>query len=260
MIIAEVRLRSFLDVKHTCRFFRELLKAHAHAICNRAIESRFPVQAKLLKATRISDWLVPRLQELVEDEVVYQELLGDYFKQYCEEKGHNDEPKHFSLTGPLSADEPYDSDHVYIKISSPGPQFLHFLESFILDVCDCEEIYANDNFCDQHSYGIEEEVEAETHGDEFACGCAAHHHGSNRVDSRLPEEIWEDNRFQFWDFMDEYNNRELAILDGKFSGALQLQKFPSELIWYYGVDKLVLPEKAEQRTAPDDAGEAKANA
>ena len=46
IVIAEVPLKVFLDLKHTYRLFRDYLKENVSTICNYAIQSRFPYKAK----------------------------------------------------------------------------------------------------------------------------------------------------------------------------------------------------------------------
>jgi hypothetical protein len=44
--------------------------------------------------------------------------------------------KHFSLLGQITLNEIEDCSPLYVRISCPGPQYLHFLENNLLDMCD----------------------------------------------------------------------------------------------------------------------------
>jgi hypothetical protein len=112
MIISEVPLSSFLDLVHTSKGLREFIKANARKICNLAIESRFPLQAKYLRPAKVSGWITPTHWAILEwEERAVEESRGriDYRRV-----------------------EDWKSWDYKIKLGEPGPQYLALLESDVI--------------------------------------------------------------------------------------------------------------------------------
>lgn len=177
----------------------------------------------------VSGWLVPTHKAIQGEEEGHEEWLDERYDDYCKEYHNHDEVKHFSILGEMIPEaKTVQGKLVYIKVSCPGPQYLHLLESDVLDICDGDE--------DKYLYGRYK--------------CAAHYYGS------LPcTDIFRLSSYDFWEFMGAFNGLEIGVKDGtleKPTGRSFDPKFPRELVWYYSVDKLVLSEREEM--AADKAG------
>jgi hypothetical protein len=122
-IIADLPLRSFLDLSHTSSFLRYFIKTNASIICNDAIKTYYSREAKLLETEKRSGWLVPTHEQLRRREDFFSDLLGGYLCQDnpCEHNPANG--IHCGLFGYLRG--PWE---IQVKITDPGPQFLFFLE------------------------------------------------------------------------------------------------------------------------------------
>ncbi|KAE9380979.1 hypothetical protein N431DRAFT_449710 [Stipitochalara longipes BDJ] len=109
-IVSQLPSGVYFNLVHTSRSLRNFMKLNAKLICNVAIRSRFPLQAALLHSVldKRTGWLVPTHQKLVEDEERYKSSG--------------------SINGILKGDT------VGIKVTAPGPQYLHFLEQEILQI------------------------------------------------------------------------------------------------------------------------------
>lgn len=58
-IISNVPLDCYLDLTQTCQHLRYWMQNCADMICNLAIESRFPSEARILEPIQIDNWLTP---------------------------------------------------------------------------------------------------------------------------------------------------------------------------------------------------------
>lgn len=126
-IIPHLPLQSFFDLSHTSSFLRYFLKIHASLICNDAIGSYFPEQAKILETKKRLGWLVPTNEELQRREEFFSDCLGIDLRdrRLCE---HNPSKKvHCTPFEDLT-----DFRDFQIKISDPGPQYLFFLQKGFL--------------------------------------------------------------------------------------------------------------------------------
>ncbi|KAE9380980.1 hypothetical protein N431DRAFT_449711 [Stipitochalara longipes BDJ] len=106
-IIAQLPSKYYLDLVHTSKALRNFIKINASRICNEAIRSRFALEAAILKS----------------------ELKSGCYRDVYHHRKTNLRSLHkmdYSLLGPLQPAT------VAIKLSSPGPQYLHFLEQGIL--------------------------------------------------------------------------------------------------------------------------------
>ena len=126
-IIALVPSKHYLDLVHTNKALRNFIKLNASSICNEAIRSRFPVEAKVLRSELEAGWLVPTHEKVAEEE--------EYFRQELNIIRPPNKEQGFSLLGKLPTEST-----ISIKITSPGPQYLHFLEHNILQLFTQAEI------------------------------------------------------------------------------------------------------------------------
>ncbi len=131
-MISELAIFNYLDVAHTSRHVRSVLKANTSRICNLGIISRYWFTAQYLQTEIKSDWLVPNHDDIYGMEKAYGMGLESQFIHDCEKRHNHDNVKHFSLLGLLFPDETWEKDEedlVRIKISGPGPQYLLLLEA-----------------------------------------------------------------------------------------------------------------------------------
>jgi hypothetical protein len=111
-VICEVPLSSFLDLTHISKRLRDLIKANARRICNTAIESRFPLQAKYLRPVKVSGWTTPTHFKILE----WEERAVEECRNGLD---------HLRVKDWISWD-------YKIKLTGPGPQYLALLESNVL--------------------------------------------------------------------------------------------------------------------------------
>jgi hypothetical protein len=98
-IVSKVPLSSFLDLIQTSQYLRWFIQQHATMICNLAIESRFPAEARILESTETEGWLTP-----TNGLICIQPRKGARWV----------DPR------------------LQLQLYEPGPQFLYFLESKIV--------------------------------------------------------------------------------------------------------------------------------
>jgi hypothetical protein len=203
-IISQVPTKGFLDLVQTCRTLRNFVKINASRICNEAILTRFPLKSKLLQSTKVSEWLVPAHMLLT---------MGEARFRWCELQNHPlmlnaQKKKHFSLLGQLTRDLT-----IPLQITSPGPQYLHFLESGILLV---SKEYLSQRF---------DPVEAVVDGQRYFFTI-------NDRNNREPVE-------PLATFLYKFNKVKLLVKDGELQVPKNNDgKFPRELVWFYGVERL----------------------
>jgi hypothetical protein len=238
-VLSEVPLSSFLALTHTSRGLRAFVKDNAAKICNMAIRSRFAEHIKILEATTNNNqgWLLPGPGMLKESEDLYLEtVLGRcwWFRRYIDSacgrsrsgvvyykktrhhsiRGRRD--THFSLLGPKWSNNwnvTSTPTNNFLNFGMPGPHFLYLLESVPLEVS--EEPFENLT------------AWSDTGGEELF-----------GLYYRFVEE-------EFYDFMDTFNFNMVHVGYGKVHRAVE--GFPKELIWYFGVDKLVVKARDGQK-------------
>jgi hypothetical protein len=74
-VIAQVPLKSYLDLVHTSKVFGNFIKLNASRICNEAIRSRFRLEAKVLGSELNSGWLVPTHDKVGREEKMFCETF-----------------------------------------------------------------------------------------------------------------------------------------------------------------------------------------
>ncbi|KAH8792352.1 hypothetical protein F5882DRAFT_399943 [Hyaloscypha sp. PMI_1271] len=126
-IIPHLPLQSFFYLSHTSSFLRYFLTTHASTICNDAINSYFPKQAKILETEKTLGWLVPTHEELRRREDFFSDCLGTDLRdlRLCE---HN--PIRKVRCAPFESLT--DFRDFQVKLSDPGPQYLFFLQKGFL--------------------------------------------------------------------------------------------------------------------------------
>ena len=228
-IVALQPLKFYLTLVHISKHLRNFMKLNANRICNEAIRARFPLQVALLHSELKSGWLVPTHQKLVQDEKRYQTSRG-VVSQRCT-------VKYYDLLGEIPED-----NTLSIKVTTPGPQYLYFLEQGILQVADESAMRA-------YLYLQEK-------------GTARAPPGTRPDDQFIEEKV--DGKKYFWklrvsrvsfggplieekffSFLQVFNCTEVDIKKGvvvpRKATLTRFQKemrFPRELIWFYGVERL----------------------
>lgn len=123
--------------------------------------------------------------------------------------------KHFSLLGQLTQDLT-----IPLQITSPGPQYLHFLESGILLV---SKEYFRQRF---------DPAEAVVDGQRYFFA----------INDR---KNWEPVE-PLATFLYKFNKVKLQVKDGELQVPKRNnEKFPRELVWFYGVERLRIVEGKE---------------
>jgi len=122
-IIAHTPSKCYLDLVHTSKSLRTFLKLNASRICNQAIRTRYPLEAKLLETTNEAGWLVPTNTRVKKEE-----------RQYINDKRllNYKDRRYFTLLGVVGKE--CRNEDVRISIMSPGPHYLYFLEQILLRV------------------------------------------------------------------------------------------------------------------------------
>ncbi|PMD15778.1 hypothetical protein NA56DRAFT_325910 [Hyaloscypha hepaticicola] len=124
-IVSQLPSKYFLDLVQTCRMLRNFIKINASRICNEKIRSEFEFEAKLLQTELHSGWLVPTSPKVKEDETDFT-----YFIIPKSLLRSSNQFRNFHLLGEVK-EEPT----IGLSLSTPSPQFLHFLEQGLLDIC-----------------------------------------------------------------------------------------------------------------------------
>jgi hypothetical protein len=130
-ILADVPISDYLDLVHTSRGLRDIIRAAAPQLCNQAIRSRHAAMAKYLESEMLGGWLVPMHKFFTLEENIYQFSFSKFssFSHLQLEEGKN--YKDYSILGEVVRRTTWDWD-TFIPIRSPGPQFLHPLDHRIL--------------------------------------------------------------------------------------------------------------------------------
>jgi hypothetical protein len=202
-VIAEVPMDYYLDLTHTSKGLRDFMKANAANICNEAIRSRHSIAAEILKTELKSGWLVPTHEGFDMEDEDYIRALDHYFQPTKVSRF-----KYYSLLGALFNGDVNNLRTMIINVKSSGPQFLHFLERNIMIFCDEHRLPQSCTVC----YGLGSE--------------------------------WE--KFQlklrnYWGFLNTFNLLTLEVKNGKLvASGLDENQIPKAMLWYYGLDKLVL--------------------
>lgn len=112
----------------------ELHQDQRESHLQRENRSEFEFEAKLLQTELHSGWLVPTSPKVKEDETDFT-----YFIIPKSLLRSSNESRNFHLLGEVK-EEPT----IGLSLSTPGPQFLHFLEQGLLDICSdpAEELLA----------------------------------------------------------------------------------------------------------------------
>jgi hypothetical protein len=199
-VIAEVPMDSYLDLTHTSKGLRDFMKANAAGICNEAIRRRHSVMAENLKTELKSGWLVSTHQGFDIYDKDYLMMLDcavwpDEVSSF----------KYYSLLGELFHGDVNHLRTMIINVKSPGPQFLHFLESNLMVFCYDRPPSQWSDRC-------------------FELG-----------------EAWREFHESYCHFLDTFNLLHLEVKNGKLVlSELVEDKIPRAMLWYYGLDKLVL--------------------
>jgi hypothetical protein len=210
-VILYLPMSSYLDLAHTAKAFRRFMKVNAARICNQHIRFWYPLEAKLLKSEMVSGWLVPTHSMIKNEEDLYF-LRYHHPKELLEcsrDSGNHEHEKHFNLLGEFIESSTYEDPPNHIKISTPGPQYLYFLE------------------CEPFGVIVEEEVALNEWESEFEFD-----------EDEVYFSRFEDGLEYFWAWMRECNNVEVQAVEGKLTR--EGEGFSRELIWYYGVEHLKL--------------------
>jgi hypothetical protein len=218
-IITQLPSKYFLDLVQTCRMLRNFIKINASRICNEKIRSEFEFEAKILQSELHSGWLVPTSPKVKEKE-------AEYNKYWVRGKSwvYPDIPRCFNLLGEVK-----EESTIGLSLTTPGPQFLHFLERDLLDI-------------------------ASEPGEELYAGCGFQYHERVVIDGEVyffhfgAKGSWS-GRGNFWDFMDGFH-RGLVQVEEEHLIAFANEwgtwgTFPRELIWFYGVERLRITAEGE---------------
>ncbi|KAH8792362.1 hypothetical protein F5882DRAFT_78772 [Hyaloscypha sp. PMI_1271] len=229
-IIVLVPSKHYLDLVHTNKALRNFMKLNASSICNEAIWSRFPVEAKVLRSELEAGWLVPTHEKVAEEEENFRQKLNTI------QTSNNDQ--RFSLLGKLLTDTT-----VSIKLTSPGPQYLYFLEHNILrlstpgelfvrrDALPCSEVLLPGGALVWEM--CEVVIDGRKHLFDF------HQRTARGLTA------W---RYQpFYLFMRSFNMVLVKVKNRKFvrRDRWNRTQFPRELVWFYGVERLKIVKEGE---------------
>lgn len=221
-IIALVPSKHYLDLVHTTKALRNFIKLNASSICNQAIRSRFPVEAKVLQSELEAGWLVPTHEKVAEEE--------EYFRQNLNIFRPSNNEQRFSLLGKLPTETT-----VSIKLTSPGPQYLHFLEHNILHLFTQAEIrrysWLTDNGWLTGGVWVREVCEVVIDGRKHLFDFHPRSFGGLAA--------WRHQPFTI--FMRSFNVLLVKVKNGDFvrrDSGWTRTRFPRELVWFYGVERL----------------------
>jgi len=123
-IVSNVPLNCYLDLTQTCEHLRYWMQNCAAMICNLAIESRFPSEARILESLQINNWLTPT----------------NGLVQIKPRKGAR-----------------WVRPELQLQLYEPGPQFLYFLEKKVTKLTKINTLVAE--WCDLQNFmdGLNEE-------------------------------------------------------------------------------------------------------
>ena len=211
-IITQLPSKYFLDLVQTCRMLRNFIKINASRICNEKIRSEFEFEAKVLQTELHSGWLVPTYPKL---------KAGESQSNRCFMRRESlwrslNKSRHFDLLGEVK-----EVSTIGLSLSTPGPQFLHFLEQDLLDI---RLGPSGERFVDWggSSYIFRTSEKVVIHGKTYFFTAQQ---GSK-------------NANPFWTFMMGFNKGPGQVKDGHLVPHDDSDKFPRELIWFYGVERL----------------------
>lgn len=102
-ILSHLSISDYLTLKRTSRALRTIITTNAATLCNQLIRLHYPNEARYLQATHVQGWLVPR-----------HSLIARF------EKG--------------CASQSQGSQKRAKRLSSPGPQFLSFLDTYGMEI------------------------------------------------------------------------------------------------------------------------------
>ncbi|KAN0120352.1 hypothetical protein V8E51_002560 [Hyaloscypha variabilis] len=201
-VISELPLSNYLDIAHTSRQLRSILKIHAAMICNARIRSKYQFAAEFLKT----------------------ETMSEMFAFKCPGDHNHDQNKHFSLLGQL----PVFPDKVHYDYEG------NIFASGSHNLIDNER--ENSDTADSGKF------EAPS-GLERNCNCAAHSADAFVELCQSSGDYYQSFRGCF---LNSFNNQHILVKDGELCTDSWTATFPRELIWYYGVDNLVITENTQQ--------------
>ena len=223
-IITQLPSKYFLDLVQTCRMLRNFIKINASRICNEKIRSQFDFEAKLLQSELQSGWLVPTSSKVKEEEAGYNK-----YRARGKSWVYPDIPRCFNLLGEVK-----EESTIGLSLTTPGPQFLHFLEQDLLDIRSgpdqehWEALGASSNLFYHREKVV---IDGDIYFFDFS------------------KSGW-GGRGNFREFMDGFNRslvrveeEQLVALDDEWSE--WEGTFPRELIWFYGVERLRIMEEGE---------------
>jgi hypothetical protein len=218
-IVTQVPSEYLLDLVQTCRMLRNFIKINASRICNEKIRSQFEFEAKLLQSEMHSGWLVPTNSKVKEEETAFSKFLirGSPLERSSKRS------RYFHLLG-----EAKEVSTIGLSLTSPGPQFLHFLEQVLLHIRlgpggERYVVWGGSYYLSE----IREKVVI--NGKTYFYTA---HQGWNIANP-------------FWTFMRSFNRRVAQIKDGQVVPHRYWEKFPRELVWFYGVERLRIMQEGE---------------
>ena len=161
----------------------------------------------------------------------------------CPGDHNHDQNKHFSLLGQLpvfpdKVHNDYEGNHIRNKISQPGPPYLYGLERDHFNICDgkTHNEHEKSDTADSGKFealsGLERNRNRTAHSADASvelCRGSGDHYQSFRGC-----------------FLNSFNNQRVLVKDGELCTDSRTAGFPRELIWYYGVDNLVITENTQQ--------------
>jgi hypothetical protein len=215
-VIAEVPISSYLDITHTSRILRDFIKTNAARLCNEVIRSQHSVAAEYFKSEMVDGWLLPTMEELESEEVSYMQRTYSYLR-WLEEKGRMVQRQ--GLLGQIPFPGCAENWETCIRITDPGPQYVHFLESQILQLCG-----------GNHKAGA-------------PCLSCMKLFGVGKGDMGIKLYLRD-----FPAFMNKFNHFFGKVMDERSSRRKRVAtatKVPRGIMWYYGVDKLMIYNKGE---------------
>ncbi|PMD30951.1 hypothetical protein L207DRAFT_611640 [Hyaloscypha variabilis F] len=218
-IVSRLPSKFFLDLVHTSKHLRNFMKLNANLICNEAIRSRFHLQSALLHSETASGWLVPTHQKLIDDEKRYKGNIRTI-------------NNHWALFG-----EPLFDSTPGIKVTAPGPQYLHFLEQGVLQIMSEAEMRVY-RYLQARGTRLPPQVPAEPFFEEVVDG--KRYFYKLKVTSEWGGQVVEE---KFFTFLETCN---MALPTGRrwFRELDFLGQNPKpdrllrELVWFYGIEEV----------------------
>jgi hypothetical protein len=171
-----------------------------------------------------SGWLIPTHEKIEKEEDIYASI---FVQHQCLSFTMNpmESPKEFRLFSLLG--QTREKTSISISLASPGPQFLHFLESGIFTIHPKEDPTPLPYRIPGSAKREKVVLEGKTYFFDFAKGMDYEHH------------------WYFALFMQLFNMRYLYVKNDDLELPCYTKgtEFPRELIWFYGVERLRLVEK-----------------